>query len=148
MGHDHLERSADGGNRFDHGPQPFFVNLPSAARENANFRAALWTGMHLQMTLMHLPPCSEIGAECHADTDQLIRVEEGCALVRLGSDRDSLNRHLRLCEGDTIFVPCGTWHNVINVGNCPLKLSSVYAPPHHPAGTIHPTRPDAERKPY
>lgn len=133
---------------LDHGPQPFFVNISAAALDNRDFRAALWTGPNLQMILMHIPARGEVGPEIHPDTDQLIRVEAGCALVRLGADRDCLNRHLRLCEGDAVFVPCGAWHNVINVGNCPLKLSSVYAPPHHPAGTVHSTRADAEHSSY
>lgn len=48
----------------------------------------------------------------------------------------------RVSMGDAIFVPAGTWHNIINVGNSPLKLSSIYAPPHHPKGTIHRTKSD------
>ena len=43
------------------------------------------------------------------------------------------------------FVPAGTWHNVRNGGRCPLKLSSVYAPPHHPWGTVQHTKEDAEQ---
>ncbi|PGV55569.1 cupin, partial [Bacillus cereus] len=32
------------------------------------------------------------------------------------------------------------WHNVINVGNKPLKIYSIYAPPEHPYGTVHETK--------
>ena len=39
-----------------------------------------------------------------------------------------------------IFIPAGTWHNVINTGNIPLKLYSIYAPPNHPFGTVHTTK--------
>ena len=50
--------------------------------------------------------------------------------------------------GDTIFVPAGIWHNVINIGRTPLKLSAIYAPPHHPAGTVHCTKEDSEKAKY
>ena len=48
-------RKADVGRRIDFGPAPFVVNVNQAARENENFRRALWTGNHLQMTLMSIP---------------------------------------------------------------------------------------------
>lgn len=41
------------------------------------------------------------------------------------------------------MIPAGTWHNVNNTGNIPLKLYSKYAPPPHPLGTIHVTKADA-----
>jgi mannose-6-phosphate isomerase-like protein (cupin superfamily) len=55
------------------------------ARQNQNFRTAFWTGDRLQMTLMSIPPCGEIGAEMHPDTEQFIRVEEGERLSEWGS---------------------------------------------------------------
>ena len=97
----------------------------------------------MQMTLMSIPPCGEIGAEMHPDTDQFIRVENGQALVRVGACREKPDFQCCLGAGDALFVPCGTWHNVLNAGNCPLKLSSIYAPPQHPRGTIHRTKADA-----
>lgn len=41
------------------------------------------------------------------------------------------------------MIPAGTWHNLINTGNTPLKLYSIYAPPNHPFGTVHFTKADA-----
>jgi hypothetical protein len=41
-------------------------------------------------------------------------------------------------------VPAGTNHNVINMGGVPLKLYTLYAPPNHRDGVVHPTRADAE----
>src|SRR3546814_6372712 len=43
-----------------------------------------------------------------------------------------------------IIVPAGVWHNVVNTGDGDLKLYSIYAPPEHPAGTIHRTKADAD----
>lgn len=98
------------------------------------------------MTLMCIPACGDIGVEMHPDTDQFIRVEGGEALVRIGSCRENLDICHHLGAGDGVFVPCGTWHNVLNTGNCPLMLSSIYAPPQHPKGTVHRTKADAEHE--
>lgn len=127
----------------DYGPEPFVGNVAAAARQNQNFRIAYWTGQHLQMTLMHIPVCGDIGVEMHPDTDQHIRVESGQALVRMGECRENLCESQHIRAGDGVFVPRGTWHNIINTGHCPLKLSSIYAPPQHPKGTIHRTKADA-----
>lgn len=127
----------------DHGPAPFTADITCAAQKNQNFRTAFWTGNRLQMTLMSIPTCGEIGLEMHPDTDQFIRVESGRALVRMGSCKEKLDSQLCLKAGDGIFVPAGTWHNISNIGDCPLKLSSIYAPPQHPKGTIHRTKADA-----
>lgn len=130
----------------DHGPAPFAANILHAARQNQAFRTAFWTGCQLQMTLMCIPACGEIGLEMHPDTDQLIRVESGRALVRMGTCREDLDFQCCLNPGDAVFVPAGAWHNICNAGNGPLKLSSLYAPPHHPRGTVHCTRADAQEK--
>lgn len=53
----------------------------------------------------------------------------------------SIQRYVR--EDDSIVVPAGTWHNLINTGNKTLKLYTLYAPPEHPFGTVQQTRPAA-----
>ena len=81
----------------DHGSKPFVTNISREAQKNQNFRTAFWTGCHLQMTLMCIPACGEIGVEVHPDTDQLIRVEAGQALFRTGDCREKLDFQRRLC---------------------------------------------------
>ena len=130
----------------DHGPMPYCIDIAKEACRNTNFRTAFWTGTHLQMTLMSVPVRGDIGLEMHPDTDQLIRVEEGQALVRMGRCKEQAETQCCLRTGDAVFIPCGTWHNIFNNGNCPLKLSSVYAPPHHPRGTVHRTKEDAKEE--
>ena len=130
----------------DYGPAPLAVNVTCAAGKNQNFRTAFWTGCHLQMTLMNIPACCEIGLEMHPDTDQFIRVESGQAFVCAGTCKGKLDFQCCLNTGDGIFVPAGTWHNVRNTGNCPLKLSSIYAPLHHPKGTVHRAKADSTQK--
>lgn len=133
---------------WDYGGCPYVGDIPRLSASNKNFRTAIWTGSSLQMTLMNLPPQGEIGLEMHRDVDQLLRVEQGVAIVRMGMCRERLDTQYTVRCGDAIFVPAGTWHNVVNTGRMPLKLSSVYAPPNHPRGTIHRTKADAEREEY
>lgn len=132
----------------DDTPRPFVANIAQMSAENPNFRMTLWTGCYAQMTIMCIPVCSDIGLELHEDTDQMIRIEQGTALVKMGRCENQLDFQARVSREDIIFVPAGTWHNVINTGRIPLKLSSVYAPPHHPAGTVHRTKKDAEEAHY
>ena len=44
-----------------------------------------------------------------------------------------------------VLVPAGTHHNVVNSSKTALlKLYTIYAPPNHPAGTVHKTKAEAE----
>ena len=124
--------------------EPCAANVFQMAVQNTNYRTEIWTGCYAQMTLMCIPVCSDIGLEVHEDTDQLIRIEQGMALAKMGNCKDHLDFQKQICKGDIVFVPAGTWHNVTNVGRIPLKVSVVYAPPHHPAGTVHRTKEEAE----
>ncbi|MCL2108855.1 MAG: cupin domain-containing protein [Oscillospiraceae bacterium] len=124
----------------DYGPQPFAVDIDKATKANRNYRAALWTGKHLQTTLMCIPPCGDIGLEIHSDTDQFLRVESGQGMAVMGCEKNHLDHQFAIADGYAVFVPAGTWHNLINTGNCPLKLYSIYAPPHHPHNTVHTTK--------
>lgn len=130
----------------DYGGQPFVVNIENASEQNANFRTALWTGQHLQVTLMSIDVGSDIGLEVHPNTDQFLRIEEGQGIVMMGKSRDKLDFQARVYDDFAIMVPAGMWHNIINTGNKPLKLYSIYAPPEHPYGTVHKTKRDAMAK--
>ena len=130
----------------DYGCEPFIFNINHATNMNKNFRTTLWTGRDLQLTLMSIPVCSEIGVEMHSNVDQFIRVENGRAKVYMGSCQHELQEVACVDGSDAILIPAGTWHNIVNVGNRPLKLYSLYAPPQHPFGTIHQTKEDAEER--
>ncbi|WP_342429182.1 cupin domain-containing protein [Neobacillus sp. FSL H8-0543] len=127
----------------DYGPRPFAVNINEASIQNNTYRTALWTGPHLQVTLMSINVGEDIGLEIHPDTDQFLRIEQGQGIVKMGKNKNKLNFERNLTDDSAIMVPSGTWHNVINTGNTPLKLYSIYAPPHHPFGTVHITKEDA-----
>ena len=130
----------------DYGCEPFVFNIRHATEKNENFRTTLWTGEYLQLTLMSIPACGDIGVEMHSDVDQFIRVESGRAKVYMGSCRNNLQERACVDGDDAILIPAGTWHNIVNVGGRPLKLYSLYAPPQHPFGTVHKTKADAERR--
>ena len=127
----------------DYGPAPFVFNINHAASMNPNFRTTLWTGQNLQLTLMSIPVHSDIGAELHDDVDQFLRVVCGSAKVYFGCCQHCMQEAACVNENDAILIPAGTWHNIVNVGACPLKLYSLYAPPKHPCGTVDVTKEDA-----
>lgn len=131
-------------NLRDYGPHPYVVNIEEATNQNYNYRLALWTGTHLQLTLMSINAKEDIGLEMHPDVDQFLRIEEGEGLVMMGNSRNNLWFQERVSDGYVILVPAGTWHNLINIGCTPLKLYSIYAPPEHPHGTVQRTKEDAE----
>lgn len=119
-------------------------DIEKATLENDTFRTVLYTGKHLQMTVMCLQPGEEIGVEKHDDLDQFIRIEQGAGQVQMGSSRDDLSE-VRDVEDDwAAIIPGGTWHNVVNTGEGQLRLYSIYTPPEHPEGTVHQTKADAD----
>ena len=128
----------------DYGPEPFTINIEEATKHNENFRTALWTGKHLQLTLMSIGVGEDIGLEIHPELDQFLRVEEGRGLVKMGDSRDKLDYQRMVNENYAFIVPAGKWHNLINTGDTPLKLYSIYAPSQHPHGTVHKTKADAQ----
>ncbi len=128
----------------DHGPKPYVVDIEKATLENDNYRTTLWTGAHLQLTVMSIQPGHDIGLEVHDDHDQFLRVEAGTGRVQMGPARDDLSFDETVTDDWVIFVPAGSWHNVTNTGDEPLKVYSIYSPPEHPHGTIHATKADAD----
>lgn len=120
------------------------ICIEEETKRNRNFRSALWTGRHLQVTLMSIEPGQSIGLEVHPMTDQFLHIQQGRGLVEMGSSRELLSFRRCAVAGDAVLVPAGTWHNLTNTGRIPLKLFSIYAPPEHPAGTIHRTKEEAE----
>jgi len=114
----------------------FVDNIEKLTKENNNFRKVLYTGRYSQLVLMSLAPGEEIGEEVHG-LDQFLRIEEGKGKAIVGALEYEVE------DGTAIVVPAGTLHNVINTGNAPLKLYSIYSPPNHRDGVLHPTKNDA-----
>jgi len=117
----------------------FVDNIEQLTTGNSDFRRVLYTGRHLQLVLMSLKPGEEIGEEVHEDRDQFFRVEAGAGEVLI----DGVRRPIK--DDDAIVVPAGARHNVINTGAGPLRVYTVYGPPEHKDGVVHPTKADAAR---
>lgn len=141
---DRHTRPEPGPCKTDSGGVPFVTDIHSATMHNTNFRTALWTGKYLQVTLMSINPNEDVGLELHTDTDQFLRVEQGQGLVKMGKSKNNMSFQKPIYPGSAILIPAGVWHNIINTGRTPLKMYSIYAPPHHPYCTIHKTKKDAE----
>ena len=119
-------------------------NIEDLTEDNETFRTVLWTGAHSELTIMSIAPGDEIGLEVHPNNDQFLRIEEGQGQVKVGPAEENLTETYEV-EGDWAFIiPAGTWHNVINTGDGPLKLYTVYSPPNHPDGTVHKTKAEAD----
>lgn len=116
----------------------YIGNIEKETLRNDNFRKVLNTTKLSQLVVMSLLPGEEIGTEIHSDTDQFIRIEEGEAMVILDGEETKIE------DDFAIVIPAGVEHNVINIGDEKLKLYTIYTPAHHPSGTIHKTKAEAE----
>jgi mannose-6-phosphate isomerase-like protein (cupin superfamily) len=116
----------------------FVDDIEKLTEDNDDFRRVLYTGKHLQLVLMSLKPGEEIGAEVHEDHDQFFRFEDGKGEVEIDGVRTKVK------SDDAVIVPAGARHNVINTGDEPLKLYTIYGPPDHRDGVVHKTKAEAE----
>lgn len=123
----------------EQGRTPWVVDIEALTLTNSNFRAAKWTGKQLQMTVMAIPPGEDIGLEVHEQGDQFIRVESGKARVVMGPAKERMTFDQTVSDNWAILIPAGSWHNIINIGDQPLKVYVLYSPPEHGPGTLHRT---------
>lgn len=115
----------------------FVKDIEDIAIRNNAFRQVLYTAKNCQLVVMALKPTEEIGAEVHK-LDQFFRVEEGTGEAVLDGVCTAIS------AGFAVLVPAGTKHNIINTGSVSMKLYTLYAPPNHRDGVVHPTREEAE----
>lgn len=117
----------------------FAQDIKKLTKENTNFRKVLHTGVNSQLVAMSLLVGEDIGEEVHQNTDQMIFIVEGEGAALLNGEEQKIEEH------DVVFVPAGATHNIMNTGDEDLKLFTIYAPPEHADGTIHPTKEDAQK---
>jgi mannose-6-phosphate isomerase-like protein (cupin superfamily) len=117
----------------------FHANIEKLTLGNENFRKVLYTAKHVQLVLMSLPPATEIGMEVHDVNDQFFRFERGQGKVIIDKSEYAVR------DGDTIVIPAGARHNIINTSATEaLKVYTLYAPPHHKDGIVRATKQQAE----
>lgn len=113
-------------------------NIEKLTIENDNFRKVLYSGQYSQLVLMALKPGADIGLEVHEDTDQFFRFEKGEGKVVINDTEYIVG------DGDSVVVPAGAEHNVINTSQTDsLKLYTIYSPAHHKDGIVRATKEDA-----
>lgn len=117
----------------------FSANIEQKTLGNDNFRHVIYTGKNTQLVLMSIVPGGEIGMETHPDNDQFFRFESGKGKVIIDGNEYEVS------NGHAAIVPAGADHNVVNASDSePLKLYTLYSPPHHKDGIVRATREEAE----
>jgi len=114
----------------------YIADIEQLTSENSDFRRVLYTSKHLQLVLMSIPPGQDIGKETHKDRDQFFRVEAGVGEIWIDGKISKIK------SNDVMIVPSGALHNVVNTGDRPLQVYTLYGPPNHIDGTVHATKAD------
>lgn len=107
----------------------FAGNIEETTLSNDLYRNVLFTGTNLQLVVMSIEPGEEIGLETHESGDQFIRIESGTGEFVVDGNSQPAS------DGDSVLIPAGVEHNVINAGDQPLKLYALYSPPEHDPDT-------------
>jgi mannose-6-phosphate isomerase-like protein (cupin superfamily) len=116
----------------------YLDNIEEITLNNQYFRKVLFTGQNMQLVVMSIDPNEDIGLEIHSQNDQFLRVEAGEGKVIIDGQEGKIE------DGSAIIIPAGAEHNIINTSpDKPLKLYTLYAPPHHKDGVIHQTKSEA-----
>lgn len=118
----------------------FVEDIEKLTTENKDFRRVLYTGKYLQLVLMTLKAGEEIGEEVHEDHDQFFRIEAGKGQVIIDGKATDIE------DDDAVIVPAGARHNVVNTGDQPLKLYTLYGPPEHRDGVVRTTKKEADER--
>lgn len=113
----------------------YVSNIEQLTIANTDYRRILYTAQHMQLVLMCIMPGDEIGEEVH-NLDQFIRIEAGAGIAFINDTEHALP------QNTAIIIPEGAKHNIINTGDVPLKLYSIYAPPEHADGIVEKTKAD------
>ena len=105
-------------------------DIEKETKANNYFRKVLFTAERMQLVVMCIKPGEDIGEEVHPTTDQFFRIEEGKGKAVIDG------KEIIIQDGSSLIIKAGRVHNIINNSTTPLKLYSIYAPPHHRDGLI------------
>ncbi|WP_076072885.1 cupin domain-containing protein [Sphingomonas montana] len=115
----------------------FNKDMIELASKNTLYQKEVYLDDNIQIVMMNIEPGDEIGAETHeADQTTFFVSGEGQAVLD-GSKTKVTANHV-------VVIPQGVEHNIINKGDEPLKLFTVYAPPAEEPGISHKTKAEAD----
>jgi mannose-6-phosphate isomerase-like protein (cupin superfamily) len=115
----------------------FNKDIIKLTTSNKFFQKEVYIDDNCQIVMMHIEVGDEIGEETHdADQTTFFVSGEGQAVVE--------GKRTKVTENHLIVIPKGAKHNIINKGDEPLKLFTVYSPPAEEPGVAHKTKEDAE----
>jgi mannose-6-phosphate isomerase-like protein (cupin superfamily) len=108
--------------------EPFVTADGSTIREVAGVPS----GNAAQQSLAEatVPPGSETIAHHHVRSEEIYLFTAGAGRMRLGDEETAVR------AGDTVVIPPGTAHKLLNPGDEPLVLLCCCAPPYSDADTV------------
>ena len=115
----------------------FNKDIMKLTSDNKFYQKEIYYDEQVQIVMMSIEPGDDIGEEVH-DADQT-------TFFVSGEGQAVLDGHRTKCTANhLIVIPKGTKHNIINKGEEPLKLFTIYAPPAEEQGISHKTKEEAE----
>ena len=115
----------------------FNKDIIKLATDNTFYQKEIYLDEQVQIVMMSIEPGDDIGEETH-DADQT-------TFFVAGEGQAVLDGHRTKCTANhLVIIPKGTKHNIINKGEEPLKLFTIYAPPAEEPGISHKTKEEAE----
>ena len=115
----------------------FNKDILQLAEGNTHWQKEVFLDDNCQIVLMHIPPGEDIGEETHESDQTTFFVSGEGQAVLDGKPTKVTPNHL-------LVIPKGTKHNIVNKGDGPLKLFSVYSPAAEPPGVSFKTKDEAE----
>jgi mannose-6-phosphate isomerase-like protein (cupin superfamily) len=115
----------------------FNKDIIELTTKNQNWQKEVYYDENCQIVLMNIPAGEDIGEETH-DADQTTFFVEGEGQAVVDGSRT------KVTPNHMIVIPKGAKHNIINKGEGPLKLFTVYSPPAEEEGVNFKTKEAAE----
>ena len=115
----------------------FNKDIIELTQKNTFWQKEVYLDKQCQIVMMHIPPGEDIGEEEHKG-DQTTFIVEGEGQVKIDG------HSTKVTPNHVVVIPKGATHNIINKGDTPLKLFSIYGPPSEPEGAAFKTKEEAE----
>ena len=120
----------------------FVENIEKLTLNNTDYRRVIFTSDYSQLVLMSIPVGEDIDFEIHPYVDQFFRIEQGNGELYIGKEGQKV---YKFQDQFAMIVPHNTYHRVVNTGNVPLKLYTIYSPPNHSKGKIEHEKPRSNK---